>query len=229
VSIVIDGIGTLTNRFLNRAAPRQATRAADAPHRRGFRMSGAQLEESRIAVIGAGAIGGMVAVRPRAIRTDGHGRRPGCASGRDSRERAEALHHDGAEEHVRNVSAVASCGEAGTQDLVFLALKAYVLEAVAPQMPALFGDDTIVVPLQNGLPWWYFQNFRGACRLPLADGGPERTIETTSSPPPDRLRRLSGQAKSPPRRDPASRGRLAFPSASSTGAKAPASRACRTR
>ncbi len=73
--------------------------------------------------------------------------------------------------------------EAGTQDLVFLALKAYVLEAVAPQMPALFGDDTIVVPLQNGLPWWYFQNFRGphaGYRLQTAD--PNGTIEHNIEP-----------------------------------------------
>jgi 2-dehydropantoate 2-reductase len=78
---------------------------------------------------------------------------------------------------------VASCGEAGTQDLVFLALKAYVLEAVAPQMPSLFGDDTIVVPLQNGLPWWYFQNFRGphaGYRLQTAD--PNGTIERNIEP-----------------------------------------------
>ena len=137
----------------------------------------------RIAVIGAGAIGGMLAVRLAlsgqtvtvidqdahldAIRANG----------------LKLLHHDGSEELARELRAVASCAEAGAQDLVFLALKAYVLEAVAPQMPALFTDDTIVVPLQNGLPWWYFQNFSGphaGYRLQTAD--PNGTIERSIDP-----------------------------------------------
>ncbi len=68
--------------------------------------------------------------------------------------------------------AVASCEDAGKQDLVLLALKAYTIAALAPQMRALFADDTIVVTLQNGLPWWYFQNFNGphaGYRLKSAD------------------------------------------------------------
>jgi 2-dehydropantoate 2-reductase len=137
----------------------------------------------RIAVIGAGAIGGMLAVRLAlsgqtvtvvdqgahldAIRANG----------------LKLLHQDGSEELAREVRAAASCAEAGAQDLVFLALKAYVLEGVAPQMPALFGDDTIVVPLQNGLPWWYFQNFSGphaGYQLQTAD--PNGTIQRNIEP-----------------------------------------------
>jgi 2-dehydropantoate 2-reductase len=137
----------------------------------------------RIAVVGAGAIGGMLAVRlslsgqsvtvvdqgPHLEAIRAHG--------------LKLVHHDGREERAQNLRAVASCSEAGAQDLVFLALKAYVLEAVAPQMPALFGDDMIVVPLQNGLPWWYFQNFRGphaGYRLQTAD--PNGTIERNIDP-----------------------------------------------
>ena len=137
----------------------------------------------RIAVIGAGAIGGMVAVRlalsGQTVTVVDQGAHLDAIRSKGLR----LLHHDGREEHVQNVSAVASCGEAGMQDLVFLALKAYVLEAVAPQMPALFDDDTIVVPLQNGLPWWYFQNFRGphaGYRLQTAD--PNGTIEHNIEP-----------------------------------------------
>ncbi|HEY7944486.1 MAG: 2-dehydropantoate 2-reductase [Burkholderiales bacterium] len=137
----------------------------------------------RIAVIGAGAIGGMLAVRlalsgqtvtvvdqgPHldAIRKNG----------------LKLVHHDGSEEVADKLRAVGSCAEAGVQDLVFVALKAYVLETAAPQMRPLFADDTIVVPLQNGLPWWYFQNFSGphaGHRLQTADptGTIEHSIET---------------------------------------------------
>jgi len=136
----------------------------------------------RIAVIGAGAIGGMLAVRlalsGQAVTVVDQGAHLEAIRANG----LKLLHHDGREELAR-VRAVASCAEAGAQDLVFLALKAYVLEAVAPQMPALFGHDTIVVPLQNGLPWWYFQNFSGphaGYRLQTAD--PNGTIERSIEP-----------------------------------------------
>jgi 2-dehydropantoate 2-reductase len=78
---------------------------------------------------------------------------------------------------------VESCAEAGVHDLVFLALKAYVIEEVAPQMRALFDDATMIVSLQNGLPWWYFQNFNSphaGYRLKAADsnGVIEQSIES---------------------------------------------------
>ncbi len=137
----------------------------------------------KIAVIGAGAIGGVLAVRLalsgqtvtvvdqgahlQAIRDNG----------------LKLIRADGTEEVARDLRAVATCDEAGPQDLVFLALKAYVVEAVAPQIGAMFTADTIVVPIQNGLPWWYFQNFKGphaGYRLKTADpdGVIEKSIES---------------------------------------------------
>jgi 2-dehydropantoate 2-reductase len=35
------------------------------------------------------------------------------------------------------------------------------VEAVAPRVPTLFGPDTVVVPMQNGIPYWYFHRFPG--------------------------------------------------------------------
>ncbi len=40
--------------------------------------------------------------------------------------------------------------------------QAHHIESVAPQLPALFGPDTMVMTVQNGLPWWYFQKHGGA-------------------------------------------------------------------
>ena len=40
--------------------------------------------------------------------------------------------------------------------MVVLALKAHQVEAVAPDVPKLFGPNTVVVPMQNGIPFWYF-------------------------------------------------------------------------
>ena len=136
----------------------------------------------KIAVIGAGAIGGILAVRlalsGQAVTVVEQGEHLDAIRKNGLR----LIGPDGAEEVAANIRAVATCADAGVQDLVFLALKAYVIEAVAPQMPALFSDDTIVVSTQNGLPWWYFQNFNGphaGHRLKSADpnGVIERSIE----------------------------------------------------
>jgi ketopantoate reductase len=51
--------------------------------------------------------------------------------------------------------------EAGPQDYVFLAVKAYDLPAVAKNIGYLMGDETSVVTLQNGIPWWYFHKHPG--------------------------------------------------------------------
>ena len=49
----------------------------------------------------------------------------------------------------------------GQADVVFLGVKAHALTGLAPSLPQLFGPDTFVVSTQNGIPWWYFQNFAG--------------------------------------------------------------------
>ena len=48
------------------------------------------------------------------------------------------------------------------QDVVLLAVKAHQIEEVAPDLPVLLGPDTVIVTLQNGIPWWYFQKLPGA-------------------------------------------------------------------
>jgi 2-dehydropantoate 2-reductase len=57
---------------------------------------------------------------------------------------------------------------AGPVDVVFLGVKGHSLPALAPQLPALFGPETAVVSMQNGIPWWYFE---GAERLDTLDPG----------------------------------------------------------
>lgn len=43
------------------------------------------------------------------------------------------------------------------QDVVILATKAHQLDTVAPRLSPLLGDDTAIVTVQNGIPWWYCQ------------------------------------------------------------------------
>jgi 2-dehydropantoate 2-reductase len=44
----------------------------------------------------------------------------------------------------------------GPVDLVFIALKAHSIPAVAPRLKPLLGPDTAVIGMQNGVPWWFF-------------------------------------------------------------------------
>lgn len=43
----------------------------------------------------------------------------------------------------------------GPVDVVFLAVKAHSLPQLAPRLGGLFGPETCVVSLQNGVPWWF--------------------------------------------------------------------------
>jgi len=63
---------------------------------------------------------------------------------------------------------------AGKADVVFLGVKAHGLTPIAPELPLLFGADTVVVSTQNGIPWWYFQGLSGeyeGLRLERVDPG----------------------------------------------------------
>ena len=49
----------------------------------------------------------------------------------------------------------------GEVDVVIITLKAQSLPGIAPQLPALLGENTSVVTAQNGFPWWYFHGLGG--------------------------------------------------------------------
>jgi 2-dehydropantoate 2-reductase len=60
-----------------------------------------------------------------------------------------------------DLTATDRVGEPGPQDVVLLALKAHQIVPVVDELPALLGPDTVIVTLQNGIPWWYFQQVDG--------------------------------------------------------------------
>ena len=116
----------------------------------------------KIAIIGAGAIGGYVGVKLALAGEDltfivrGENLKAIRARG------MKLVMHDGTEQVATQVKATNDYDEAGTQDLVILALKAHQLEAVAPLLPKLLGPDTVIVTMQNGIPFWYFHQHGGA-------------------------------------------------------------------
>ncbi|HUC29623.1 MAG TPA: 2-dehydropantoate 2-reductase [Candidatus Acidoferrum sp.] len=69
---------------------------------------------------------------------------------------------------------VGSLEEAGPADVVILGVKAHGLPELAPQLKPVLGPETTVVSTQNGIPWWYFQDFGGpweGLRLERIDPG----------------------------------------------------------
>ena len=110
----------------------------------------------KVCVVGAGAIGGYMAVR---IAKAGHdvsviARGPHLAA---IRTHGLKLVEADQELVVTNLSATDNICELGPQDIVLLALKAHQIEAVVGDLSVLLGPKTVLVTLQNGIPWWYFQ------------------------------------------------------------------------
>ena len=68
---------------------------------------------------------------------------------------------DGSTLHTKQVRAVQDPAEAGYQDVVLLTTKAHQVRDLLPGLRALFGPETMVVTMINGVPWWYFQRLAG--------------------------------------------------------------------
>jgi 2-dehydropantoate 2-reductase len=65
----------------------------------------------------------------------------------------------------------------GAQDLVIIAVKTPALGAVAARIGPLIASDTIVLTAMNGVPWWFFDRFGGACQgMQLASIDPTGAI-----------------------------------------------------
>ena len=115
----------------------------------------------KICVVGAGAIGGLLAVRFAEAGEQVTVVDRGAHLQAIQRSGLKLLMADGSEHHVRSLEAKASMRDAGPQDLVILAVKTHILPTIAPELEYLLGESTVIVPMQNGLPWWYFQKHGG--------------------------------------------------------------------
>lgn len=114
----------------------------------------------RIATVGAGALGGYMSAKLAAAGFDVTVVDQGPHQ-RMIEDRHGILLHEPDRDPVLIDVRPASLGEIGTVDVVILGVKAMDLETVAPDLPGLFRRDTVVVTIQNGLPWWYFQRHGG--------------------------------------------------------------------
>lgn len=108
----------------------------------------------RITIVGAGAIGGLLAAR---LAESGAEVRL-LARGRT----LEAIQTNGLRiatpTGIRSVSLQSEKDpvKLGLQDVVIIAVKATSLARLIPTLAPMIGDDTAVVCAMNGIPWWFF-------------------------------------------------------------------------
>ncbi|MFB4394940.1 MULTISPECIES: ketopantoate reductase family protein [unclassified Pseudomonas] len=113
----------------------------------------------RVCIAGAGAIGCTLAARlvasgqPVSLLARGKT----LAALRSDGIRLSDL--DG--EHHVAVTASDSCEQLGEQDVLFICTKAPALAGLLPDLAPLIGSNTVVVPIVNGVPWWYFHGIEG--------------------------------------------------------------------
>jgi 2-dehydropantoate 2-reductase len=111
----------------------------------------------RIAVIGAGAIGGWIAAR---LALAGH--QVMALTSRGQLDRIEI--EQGGETHIAQMSPVD-----GVADLLVVAVKATALAQAARGAPAFIGPETLILPMLNGVPWWF------------VEGAPLRSVDPDAS------------------------------------------------
>ena len=130
----------------------------------------------RVAIVGAGAIGGVLASRLAALPSV---RLSVLARGAT----LQALQHDGLRltdadgSRIITVRASDDASDLGPQDLVIVAVKGPALAAVAPKVQSLLATDGLALIAMNGLPWWFFNGLGGACDgLALQSVDPDGSI-----------------------------------------------------
>jgi 2-dehydropantoate 2-reductase len=127
----------------------------------------------KICVVGAGAIGGYLAVRLAGIGEEVSVVIRGANLATVRANGMKLINADGSEQ-VAQVAASDRMADLGVQDVVILAMKAHQLPAITAEVGALIGPDTLVVTAQNGIPWWYFHKHGGpyeGTRIEAVDPG----------------------------------------------------------
>lgn len=165
--------------------------------------TGCSSARTRTTVVGAGAIGGLLAA---ALARAGHDVSVLARGETLAAIGAHGIRIESAGAQASGVPVRASDTAAalGTQDVVVIALKAQALPSIAASLQPLVGAHTVVVSATNGLPWWFLDGRDGA-RIEAVDpdGVVSRALPASraigcvvhlsaSAPAPGIVRRASG-------------------------------------
>ena len=114
----------------------------------------------RIAIVGAGAIGGYLGVKLALAGHDITFIARGNNLAAIQQHGMKLVLADGQELLAKQVKAC-DMHSAQTYDYVLVTLKSHQVAAVAQEIAALCHDNSCIVTMQNGLPWWYFHQLPG--------------------------------------------------------------------
>jgi 2-dehydropantoate 2-reductase len=113
----------------------------------------------RFCIAGVGAVGGTLAARLAA-----HGETVSLVARgarlEQLRDQGLRVKFDGAPSASLRLP-VSDTPDFGVQDVLIVAAKAPDLPALLPRLAPLIGPRTLVAPLVNGIPWWYFFGEQG--------------------------------------------------------------------
>jgi 2-dehydropantoate 2-reductase len=116
----------------------------------------------KICVIGGGgAIGGYLAVMLARAGNEVTVVARGATLAAIKERGLALIMDDQPEPLVAEVKAVEKIRDAEIPDVVILAVKAHQVEPIIDDLAAIMGPQTILIPMQNGIPWWYFQKLGG--------------------------------------------------------------------
>ena len=136
----------------------------------------------KIAVVGAGAIGGYLGGWLAAAGEDvtfiARGKNFEAISARGMTVGGE----DGKTVHATNVRVFEKMADAGVQECVLLTVKAHQVGDVAADLRHLCNADTAIVTMQNGIPWWYFQKHGEFDGRPVQASDPDGSIGKAVDP-----------------------------------------------
>ncbi len=131
----------------------------------------------KIAIVGAGAIGGYLGTRLAAAGAQVTFIARGANLEAIRSRGMKLILEDGTEVQAAGARACEDMSEAGPQDVVLLTVKAHQVGAIAAQLQHLFHEQTTMVTMQNGIPWWYFQKHGGEFEgKPILAADPDGTI-----------------------------------------------------
>jgi 2-dehydropantoate 2-reductase len=129
----------------------------------------------KVCVAGLGAVGGLVAAR---LALAGH-EVSALARGATLtavRERGLALTSSQGERRVARIEAADSAAQLPMPELLIVAFKGAAFATDALQLAPQIGPQTIVLPMMNGVPWWFLQPDDAK---PLASVDPHGRIAAT--------------------------------------------------
>ena len=129
----------------------------------------------KVTVAGAGAIGGLVAARIAAsniAQVSVLARGKTLAALREHGLRLQM----GGERIAAPVTACEDAGALGVQDLLMISVKGPSLPTLAPKLKPLIGPETCILPMMNGVPWWFCQVDGPFSPFPLQSVDPDGQI-----------------------------------------------------